>query len=207
MRKYVILLSLALPGAALADEAPNSNSIDTTTAAAVVTAAPDASVKAPKPSSDLDGKHEIGFSLGRSHNLSHSRTNLRSTHVAVEYGIFQSNKQEWSISADYQRTTSPMQDNTYGVMAIYRYHFMKIGNLRPFIQTGAGIIRTSLDVPDISGHLQFQEKLGVGLRYRLGNSLYLMGEANLYHVSNADLHRRNRGFNDSYYAVSLNHTF
>ncbi len=155
----------------------------------------------------LDGKHEIGFSLGRSHDLSHSRTNLRSTHVAVEYGYFQSNKQEWSIAADYERTTSPMQDNTYGVMAIYRYHLLSRGKLRPFVQAGAGVIRTSLNVPEISGHLQFQEKAGVGLRYQLGDSLSLIGEANLYHVSNADLQDRNRRFNDSYYAVGLNYAF
>lgn len=156
---------------------------------------------------DLDGKHEIGVSLGRSKNLSNSRTDLRSTHVAVEYGYFRSNKTQWALEADYQRTTFPVKDNTFGLMVLYRYHLTSGGKLRPFVQAGAGIIRTSLDVPEISGHLQFQQKVGGGVRYRLRRNWHLLGEVNFYHVSNADLQDRNRGFNDIHYAVGLHRSF
>jgi hypothetical protein len=183
MKKLLFLLFLTLPSVANAAETDNA------------------------AADDLDGKHEVGLSVGRTHNLSGSRTDLKSTHVTAGYGLFRSNRQQWLLEGSYERTTSPVKGDTFGLMAVLRYHLASHGNFRPFVQAGAGVISTNLNIPEISGHLQFHEKLGAGARYRLGRDLWLLGEANLYHVSNADLQDRNRGLNEWQYAVGVQHTF
>lgn len=76
-----------------------------------------------------------------------------------------------------------------------RYYLRTAGRWIPYLHGGAGLIWTSLDVPEIDRVFNFQLFLGVGLRQGRLRGPRLVVEFRNHHISNAGTAGRNLGIN------------
>jgi hypothetical protein len=100
---------------------------------------------------------------------------------------------EAALFAYYQ----PEGNVAVGPLAIGgRYHFGDDGPWLPFVSGGAGLIFTSLDVPELDRTLNFQVIYGGGVRWRPGgrNPTWRL-EIRNHHISNAGTAGENLGLN------------
>ena len=75
----------------------------------------------------------------------------------------------------------------------------------PYLICQTGIAATDIGNPDLSGHFQFNEQGGVGLRYYLEASQAIVIESTLMHISNGGISEPNDGVNAV--VVSLGYFF
>ncbi|MGB7219177.1 MAG: acyloxyacyl hydrolase [Vicinamibacterales bacterium] len=76
-----------------------------------------------------------------------------------------------------------------------RYYLKTSGGWVPYVHAGAGLLWTSLDVPEIDRTFNFQLFMGVGWRQTRDKGPCLVFEFRNHHISNADTVGRNLGIN------------
>lgn len=76
-----------------------------------------------------------------------------------------------------------------------RYYFRTDGRFVPFVSGGAGLLWTSLDVPEIDRIFNFQLFIGAGLRQARDRGPRLVVEFRNHHISNAGTAGMNLGIN------------
>jgi hypothetical protein len=76
-----------------------------------------------------------------------------------------------------------------------RYYFATRGRGLPYAQAGAGLLWTSIDVPEIDRVFNFQLIMGVGWRQNRPSGPCLVIEFRNHHISNAGTAGENRGIN------------
>ena len=76
-----------------------------------------------------------------------------------------------------------------------RYHFRNSGTWIPYTTLGAGLLWTSLDVPEIDRVFNFQVFFGAGLRLLRASNPGLIFELRNHHISNANTAGENLGIN------------
>ena len=76
-----------------------------------------------------------------------------------------------------------------------RYHFRSDRNWTPYLVGGAGLIWTSLDVPELDRTFNFQLLYGVGLRFVPPRGPGWILEIRNHHISNAGTAGENLGLN------------
>ena len=76
-----------------------------------------------------------------------------------------------------------------------RYYFKTSGRGLPYAYGGAGLLWTSLDVPEIDRIFNFQLFMGVGWRQNRPAGPCLAVEFRNHHISNAGTAGENRGIN------------
>ena len=76
-----------------------------------------------------------------------------------------------------------------------RYHFTNLGRWIPYATMGAGLLWTSLDVPEIDRVFNFQVFFGAGLRLLRARNPSLIFELRSHHISNANRAGENLGIN------------
>lgn len=92
-----------------------------------------------------------------------------------------------------------------GDTLILRLEGKEHGRWVPFLDAGAGVLRTPLSkhVPEIDGFTQFLPEGGLGLEYFLRPQRALVLEWRTIHMSNANLVPPNMGFNSSMLTVGF----
>lgn len=68
-----------------------------------------------------------------------------------------------------------------------RYNLLQSGRVVPFIEAGAGILGTALDLKGQSDGFNFSVQGGAGLHFFVLPRVALTKEARLHHISNAGL--------------------
>src|SRR6185295_7544589 len=76
-----------------------------------------------------------------------------------------------------------------------RYYLRTSGAWIPYVHGGAGLLWTSLDVPEIDRIFNFQLFVGVGLRQTRARGPRLVFEFRNHHISNAGTAGKNLGIN------------
>lgn len=76
-----------------------------------------------------------------------------------------------------------------------RYYLKGSGAWIPYVHAGAGLLWTSLDVPEIDRIFNFQLFVGVGWRQTRARGPCLVFEFRNHHISNAGTAGENRGIN------------
>ena len=79
---------------------------------------------------------------------------------------------------------------------MFRYNFLESGRVVSFIEAGAGILGTDLDLKGQSDGFNFSLQGGLGLHYFVLPHVAITAEARLHHISNAGLRVPNNGIND-----------
>ena len=76
-----------------------------------------------------------------------------------------------------------------------RYYLKSSGAWIPYVHAGAGLLWTSLDVPEIDRIFNFQLFMGIGWRQTRAKGPCLVFEFRNHHISNAGTAGENRGIN------------
>ena len=76
-----------------------------------------------------------------------------------------------------------------------RYYLKTSGGWIPYVHAGAGVLWTSLDVPEIDRSFNFQLFMGVGWRQTRASGPCLVFEFRNHHISNAGTAGTNLGIN------------
>ena len=76
-----------------------------------------------------------------------------------------------------------------------RYYLKRTGGWIPYVHAGAGLLWTSLDVPEIDRIFNFQLFVGVGWRQTRASGPRLVFEFRNHHISNAGTAGKNMGIN------------
>ena len=95
----------------------------------------------------------------------------------------------------FQQYLSPESATAAGVKLAFRYHFIGLGRLVPYLEANAGAGGTSLKVPEIDSTFTFVLEAGVGLSYFVTDTLALNFGYRFQHISNGNTSQPNRGFN------------
>ncbi|HTF36050.1 MAG TPA: acyloxyacyl hydrolase [Myxococcota bacterium] len=88
-----------------------------------------------------------------------------------------------------------------GGTLMLRYNLLQSGRAVPFIEAGAGILGTDLDLRGQSDGFNFTVQGGAGLHFFVLPRVAVTAEARLYHISNAGLRVPNSGINDCLFLV------
>jgi len=83
-----------------------------------------------------------------------------------------------------------------GGTLLLRYNFLRLERMVPFVEAGAGLVGTDLDLKGQSDGLNFSLQSGLGFHFFVQPRLALTAEARYHHISNADLRTPNGGIND-----------
>ncbi|HME68876.1 MAG TPA: acyloxyacyl hydrolase [Myxococcota bacterium] len=95
----------------------------------------------------------------------------------------------------------PVHGFAGGGTLVFRYNFLQSGRVVPFIEAGAGILGTDLDLKGQSDGFNFSVQGGLGLHFFVLPRVAVTAEARLHHISNAGLRAPNNGINDSLFLV------
>lgn len=76
-----------------------------------------------------------------------------------------------------------------------RYYLRTSGGWIPYVHAGAGLLWTSLDVPEIDRIFNFQLFMGIGWRQNRASGPCLVFEFRNHHISNAGTAGKNLGIN------------
>ncbi|WP_080799063.1 acyloxyacyl hydrolase [Desulfamplus magnetovallimortis] len=68
-------------------------------------------------------------------------------------------------------------------------------NVFPYVEAGVGIIYTEHQIEGQGLHFNFNPRAGIGAEYRIPGKRPFFAELKLWHLSNANLHKDNRGIN------------
>lgn len=81
------------------------------------------------------------------------------------------------------------------MMAVKYIKSLATGSWTPYIEGGIGLIYTDFQVKGQGLRFNFNPQIGVGVEYALAAGRAVSVGVRLHHLSNADLHRDNRGVN------------
>jgi hypothetical protein len=101
---------------------------------------------------------------------------------------------ELGLEALYQHYTDPGDAFWAGVNAVGRYHFLSLGRFVPYIEAGAGVGGTDLDIPEIRSDFAFYLLAGAGASVLLNERTALYAGYRLIHLSNGGIESPNTGF-------------
>ena len=88
-----------------------------------------------------------------------------------------------------------------GATLLFRYNFLQIERIVPFVEIGAGLLGTDLDLNEQSDGFNFSIQGGLGFHYFLKPRWAVTAEWRLHHISNAGLRQPNSGINSSLFLL------
>jgi hypothetical protein len=101
---------------------------------------------------------------------------------------------EVGLEPFYQRYTEPGSAYFAGAAAVFRYHFLALGRVVPYVELFGAAGGTDLRSREIDSDFAFLLQGGPGLSVFLTNSTAVYGGYRFQHVSNGNTSERNRGF-------------
>jgi opacity protein-like surface antigen len=92
-----------------------------------------------------------------------------------------------------------------GTTLFFRFDFKPHGNIVPFFDAGASVLRTTLATraPEVSGTTNFMPQGGLGIQYYFRPRRAFVVEYRYFHLSNAGITQPNHGFNGSELAIGF----
>ena len=79
-----------------------------------------------------------------------------------------------------------------GLSAVVRWHFLATDRFTLFVDGAFGVSYAGDTVPEGGTHYNYTPKGGAGATLKLRDNAYLLGGARFFHLSNANLHGRER---------------
>lgn len=101
---------------------------------------------------------------------------------------------EVGLEPFYQKYTGPRRAYFAGVGAAFRYHFVALGRVVPYVELFAAAGGTDLTSREIDSDFSFLLQGGPGLSLFVTDQTALYGGYRFQHVSNGNTHAPNRGF-------------
>lgn len=101
---------------------------------------------------------------------------------------------EAGLEALMQRYESPVSATFGGLGMAFRYHFLALGRLVPYLEVAAFAGGTDLEVREIRSDFTFLLYGGGGLSFFLTDRTALYAGYRMVHVSNGNISSPNRGF-------------
>lgn len=95
----------------------------------------------------------------------------------------------------FQYYLEPAETTAEGLKLAFRYNFLGLGRLVPYVEALAGAGGTSLKTFEIRSHFTFVLEAGAGLAYFVAPGVALTGGYRFQHISNGNVSSPNRGFN------------
>lgn len=89
------------------------------------------------------------------------------------------------------------------MLALYYFDFWRTATLRPYGEAGIGLIYTDFQVNGQGLRINFNPQLGIGAEFDCGSGMPWFAALRLHHVSNAGLHKDNRGINSLVFQVGF----
>ena len=114
---------------------------------------------------------------------------------------------ETGLEGWFQYYLAPHEATAQGLKAAFRYHFLSVGALVPYVEVTAGVGGSSLKVMEIRSTLNFVLEGGAGLSYFLSDNLALTVGYRFQHVSNGDTSQPNIGFEADTGTVGVSYFF
>jgi lipid A 3-O-deacylase len=153
-------------------------------------------------------------SYGHQFDLEHKTpyTGLDFTNVGVRFGWLPFKPAgpgplygslEIGLEPLYQQYISPKQVYFAGLGMTYRYHFLSLGRLVPYVELAAFAGGTNLKIPEIRSDFTFMLWGGPGLEYFVTDRTAVYGGYRYEHVSNGHTSTPNRGFESSVGVVGV----
>jgi hypothetical protein len=155
------------------------------------------------------GLRERGVSFGFGQKIPYNRFDVRTDttmfQVIPSKGRFRNATQEILWEAPLVVFTKPHTDFLAGLNLMFRQHLTSNRNFAPYLELGAGVNLTDLDVREVGGRFQFSLQGGVGVRKAIGKDSDLTVGLRWYHLSNAGLDVPNTGLNNYLVTVGYSH--
>ena len=107
----------------------------------------------------------------------------------------------------FQYYVSPESATAAGLKLAFRYHFIGLGPLVPYLEVNAGAGGTSLKVPEINSTFTFVLEAGVGLAYFITDNVAFNFGYRFQHISNGNTSLPNRGFNSDSGVLGVSYFF
>jgi opacity protein-like surface antigen len=90
-----------------------------------------------------------------------------------------------------------------GAVLGFRYDFLALGRLVPYVEAGAGVGGVDWNLEWQADGFIFFLQAGAGAHYRVGESWGLVGSWRYQHLSNAYTQRPNRGIDASVWSIGI----
>ena len=100
---------------------------------------------------------------------------------------------EMGLEALYQRYLDPHPAFWAGALAVFRYHFLSLGRVVPYVEVGGGFGGTDLKVREIDSDVSFMLWGGAGLSVFVTNTAAVYAGYRYQHNSNSNIDSPNRG--------------
>lgn len=81
------------------------------------------------------------------------------------------------------------------MLALYYFDGLRTSTFRPYGEAGIGVIYTDFQVREQGLRINFNPQAGIGTEIDCGSGPPMFAALRLHHVSNAGLHKDNRGIN------------
>jgi len=155
------------------------------------------------------GVHNNVQELGTVSDISFINVNPRVSHLFFSpfgSGLLRS-AFEPGLEGWFQYYLSPDSATAAGLKLAFRYHFIGLGRLVPYLEANAGAGGTSLKVPEINSTFTFVLEAGVGLSYFITDVVALNFGYRFQHISNGSTSSPNRGFNSDTGVLGISYFF
>jgi hypothetical protein len=88
-----------------------------------------------------------------------------------------------------------------GGTLMLRYNFLQLERVVPFIEGGAGVLGTDLDLKEQADGFNFSLQAGLGFHFFVLPRVAITAESRFHHISNAGLRNPNSGINDCLFLI------
>jgi lipid A 3-O-deacylase len=107
----------------------------------------------------------------------------------------------------YQKYTEPQSAYWAGLVGVFRYHFLSLGRLVPYIEGGAGAGGTDLNVREIESSFSFILWAGLGASVFITDAMAVYAGYRYEHNSNGNIDPPNRGWESHVGLVGVSYYF
>jgi lipid A 3-O-deacylase len=107
----------------------------------------------------------------------------------------------------YQQYISPKQVYFAGLGLAFRYHFLSLGRLVPYVEVAGFAGGTNLKIPEIRSDFTFLLWGGPGLEYFVTDRTAIYAGYRYEHVSNGNTSKPNRGFESNAAVIGVSFFF
>ncbi len=139
-----------------------------------------------------EGTWRWGFSGGFAEDIKDSNNTLKILGVEYEYFV------DDNLSLDlglFIMDVDQVNEDAKGLNFTLqlRWHFIAKESWSMFLEGGAGLLRTSENVPSDGSRFNFTPQAGVGFSFDIGNNNRWLIGAKWHHISNANTYSNNPG--------------
>ena len=158
------------------------------------------------PAWGREGHWRWGLVGGYGKDVKHSENTLVDFGVEFEYFVAEHLSVDFGfLGVDFDQTGSNTTGFNFTLQL--RWHCIAKENWSFFLEGGAGLLRTSDNVPSDGSKFNFTPQAGVGLSFDIGNNARWMLGAKWHHISNANTYSSNPGRDSIMYWTGISFPF